>query len=75
MLPSMTKGEIVANMCLNGVVIDVNIPLLPLVSTISYFDGWIEDQIVEDIEKINEDQCMWTIWLSRGLSEEAPVKF
>jgi len=66
---------IVANMCLSGVVIDVNISLLPLVSTVSYFVACIEDWIVEDIEKIKEDQCMWTIWLSKGLSKEAPVKF
>jgi len=74
MLPSMTKGEIVANMCLSGVVIDVNISLLPLVSTISYFATCLEDQIVKDIEKINGDQYLQIIWLCRGLFEEASVK-
>jgi len=34
MLPSMTKGEIVASMCLIGVVIDVNIFVLSLVPTV-----------------------------------------
>jgi len=64
-----------ANMCLISVVIDVNISFLPLVSTVSYFATCIEDWIVEDIEKINEDQCMQTIWLCRGLYEEVLVKF
>jgi len=75
MLPSMTKGEIVENICLISVVIDVNISLLPLVSTVSYFIACLENWNVEDIEKINEDQCMWTIWLYRGLFEVSLVKF
>jgi len=58
MLPSMTKGEIVANMCLSGVVIDVNIFLFPLVSIVSYFVVCVEDPIVEDVEKINDNQSM-----------------
>jgi len=37
MLPSMTKGEIVASMCLISVVIDVNISVLSLVSTVLIF--------------------------------------
>jgi len=55
MLPSMTKGEIVANICLSSVVIDVNIFLLSLVSTMPYFVSCSGDWNVEGIEKINED--------------------
>jgi len=51
MLPSMTKGEIVASKCLIGVVIDLNISLFSLVSTISYSITCLEALCVEDIEK------------------------
>jgi len=53
MLPSMTKGEIVASTCLIDVVINVNISLLSLVSTISCSITCLEDLYVEDIEKIS----------------------
>jgi len=64
----------VANMCLSGVVIDVNISLLPLVSIISYLVIYLEHRNVEDIEKINEEHCIQTIWLCRGLSIVSLVK-
>jgi len=65
---------IVANMCLIGVVIDVNIFLLPLVSNVSYLVACLEDWNVDDIEKINEDQWMQIIRQYRGLFEVTPVK-